>query len=125
VTADRTLTASPADQPGQRGSKAKKVDEMLVTPTGLRTAPVNEPIPQQAAAAPSVEAAPAEVLITTQQVLFGTAVAQGARRAPLGSRLAAALRRMAAEANQPRHPHYPRHCTYLEGARMAREMCRL
>ena len=100
---------------------------MLVTPTGLRTAPetVNEPIQQQPAAAPSVEAAPAEVLITNQQVLFGTAVARGARRTPLGSRLAAALRRMAAEANQPRHPHYPRHYTYLEGARMAREMCRL
>lgn len=100
---------------------------MLVTPTGLRAAPetVNEPIPQQSSAAPSVEAAPPEVLITTQQVLFGSAVVQGTHRAPLGSRLAAAVRRMVAEANQPRHPHYPRHYTYLESARMAREMYRL
>ncbi|HEX5256050.1 MAG TPA: hypothetical protein VFW69_19670 [Mycobacterium sp.] len=99
---------------------------MLVTPTGLRTASdtVNEPIAQPSSAAPSAEAAPAEVLITTQQVLFGTAVAQGTRRAPLGSRIAAALRRMAADANRPRHP-YLRHYAYIEDARMAREMGRL
>lgn len=97
---------------------------MLVTPTGLRTAPVNEPIPQPPAAAPSVEAAPAEVLISTQQVLFGTAVVQGTRRAPLASRVTSALRRMAADANRPRHP-YLRHYAYLEDARMAREMERL
>ncbi len=100
---------------------------MLVTSAGIRTAPetVNESIVQQSSAAPAVDAAPAEVLITTQQVLFGTAIAQATRRAPLGSRLAAKLRRMAAEANQPRHPHYPGRYAYLEGARMAREMCRL
>lgn len=100
---------------------------MLVTPTGLRTTPgiANEPIAQQSSAALSVDAAPAEVLINAQQVLFGSAVVQGTRRAPLGSRLAAALRRMAAEANHPRHPHYPGHHAYLEGARMAREMYRL
>ncbi|OMB97039.1 hypothetical protein A5732_07490 [Mycobacterium colombiense] len=97
------------------------MDEMLVTPTGPRTAPVNEPIPQP----PSVEAAPAEVLISTQQVLFGTAAVQATRRAPLGGRIASALRRMAADANQPRHPHYPRNYTYIENARMAREMDRL
>ncbi|GAB1811904.1 hypothetical protein [Mycobacterium sp. MUNTM1] len=97
---------------------------MLVTPTGLRPAPVNEPIPQPPAARPSVEAAPAEVLISTQQVLFGTAAVQGTRRAPLASRVATALRRMAADANQPRHP-YLRHYAYLEDARMAREMERL
>lgn len=96
---------------------------MLVTPTGLRTAPdtVNEPIPQP----PSVEAAPAEVLISTQQVLFGTAAVQVTRRAPLGGRIAKALRRMAADAHQPRRPHYPAHDTFIEDARMAREMYRL
>jgi hypothetical protein len=57
-------------------------------------------------------------------VLFGTAVVQRTRRDPLGSRIAAALRRMVADANQPRHP-YLRHYAYLEGARMAREMERL
>ena len=98
---------------------------MLVTPTGLRTAPDTEPIQQPSSAAPSAEVAPAEVLITTQQVLFDTAVVvQRTRRAPLGSRMATALRRMAANANQPRHP-YLRHYAYLEDARMAREMERL
>ena len=97
---------------------------MLVTPTGLRTAPLTQPIPQPSAAAPAVEAAPAEVLISTQQVLFDTAVAARTRRAPLGGRIAAALRRMAADANKPRHP-YLRHYAYLESARMAREMDRL
>ena len=97
---------------------------MLVTPTGIRTAPDTQPIAQSSSAAPSVEAAPAEVLISTQQVLFGTAVVQRTRRDPLGSRIAAALRRMVADANQPRH-HYLRHYAYLEDARMAREMERL
>ncbi|WP_406816546.1 hypothetical protein [Mycobacterium sp. M23085] len=100
---------------------------MLVTPTGVPTAPdaVNEPIAQPSAAAPTVEAAPAAVLITTQQVLFGAAVVQGTRRAPLAGRIATVLRRMAADANKPRHPHPPRYYGYLEDARMAREMDRL
>ncbi|OSC28042.1 hypothetical protein B8W69_12530 [Mycobacterium vulneris] len=101
------------------------MDEMLVTPTGLRAAPDTQPIPQPLSAAPSAEGAPAEVLISTQQVLFGTAAVQGTRRAPLAGRIASALRRMAADANQPRHPHYPTHYTYIENARMAREMDRL
>jgi hypothetical protein len=125
VIADRTLSPSPAD-PGQRGRNVKKVDEMLVTPTGLRTAPdaVNEPITQPSSAAPSVEAAPAEILISTQQMLFDTAVVQRPRRAPLGGRIAAALRHVVTEANRPRHP-YLRHYAYIEDARMAREMDRL
>lgn len=98
---------------------------MLVTPTGLRTTPGTLPIAQPSSAAPSVEAAPAEVLISTQQVLFGSAAVQATRRAPLGGRIVTALRRMAADANQPRHPHYPTRCAYLEDARMAREMGRL
>jgi hypothetical protein len=107
----------------------KKVDEMLATSTGLNRTPdaVNESIPQPPAAAPSVEAASAEVLISTQQVLIGTAAAQGTRHAHIGlaGRIAAAVRRMAAEANQPRLPHYPRQYGYIENARMAREMERL
>lgn len=99
---------------------------MLVTSTGIRTAAdtVNEPIVRPSSAAPSVEAAPAEVLISTQQVLFDTAVVQRTRRAPLGGRIAAALRHMLAEANRPRHP-YLRRYAYIEDARMAREMDRL
>lgn len=100
---------------------------MLVTPTGLPTAPdtVNRPIAQPSPAAPAVEAAPAEVLISTQQVLFGTAAVQGTHRAALASRIAAALRRMAPDADEPRHPHYPARIAYIEDARMAREMDRL
>lgn len=36
------------------------------------------------------------------------------------SPVAAALRRMVADANFPRHPHYQEHCAYIEDARMAR-----
>lgn len=97
---------------------------MLVTSTGLRTAPDTQPIPQPSSAAPAVEAAPTAVLISTQQVLFDTAVVQRTRRSPLGSRIGAALRQLVAEANRPRHP-YLRHYAYLEDARMAREMERL
>lgn len=95
---------------------------MLVTPTGIRTASdtPNEPNPQP----PPVETAPAQVLISTEQVLFDTAVVQRTRRDPLGGRIAAALGRMVADANQPRHP-YPRHYAHFEDARMAREMGRL
>ena len=116
-----SITARPT---WSTGPQREKVDEMLVTPTGLRTAPetVNEPIPQQSSAADWVECGtrggpdhyPAGPLRHRRRPA-------GTRRAPLGSRLAAALRRMAADANQPRHPHYLRHYTYLEGARMARE----
>lgn len=97
---------------------------MLVTPTGLGAAPDAPPTAQPSAAA-AVEAAPAEVLITTQQVLFGAAVVQGTRRAPLAGRIAAVLRRMAADANKPRHPHPPKYYGYIEDARMARAMDRL
>ena len=97
---------------------------MLVTSTGLRTAPDTQPIAQPSSAAPAVETAPAEVLISTQQVLFDTAVVQRTRRTPLASRIGAALRQMVADANRPRHP-YLRHYAYLEDARMAREMERL
>ncbi|ORA16579.1 hypothetical protein [Mycobacterium arosiense] len=98
---------------------------MPVTPTGLRTAPDSQPTAQPSSATPTAAAARAEVLITTQQVLFGAAVAQGTRRAPLVSRIGAVLRRMAADANTPRRPHPPKYYGYIEEARMAREMDRL
>lgn len=100
---------------------------MLVTSTGVRTAPgtVTELIAQpSSSAAPSVEAAPAAVLISTRQVLFDTAVVQQTRRSPLASRIAAAVRHLVADANRPRHP-YLRHYAYIEDAHMAREMVRL
>ncbi|MEB4208928.1 hypothetical protein [Mycobacterium sp. 94-17] len=76
---------------------------MLLTPTGVRTASdtADEPIAQPSSAAPAIEAP------------------------SLGSRIAAALRRMVADANQPRRPHYLRHYAYLEDARLAHEMSML
>jgi hypothetical protein len=97
---------------------------MMVTSTGLRTAPDTQAITRPSSAVPVDETAAAEVLISTQQVLFGTAVVQETRRSTFGSRIAAALRQMVADANRPRHP-YLRHYAYIEDARMAREMMRL
>ena len=97
---------------------------MLVSPTGL-----DEPISQQPAAAPSVEATSAEVLISTQQVVFGTAIALGAgRRKSIGGRLVAITRRVftiSTDASVPEQRHYPKRYAFLENALMAREMERL
>jgi hypothetical protein len=105
---------------------------MTHSPTGLghpRTPdPVNEPIPQAPSAAPPVDGEAAEVLISTQKVLFGTAAAVGTRRARIGSRLAAPIRRLFAtstEPSRPRTPYYPRQYGFLEDALMSREMDRL
>ncbi len=103
---------------------------MLVSPTGLpsTTDPVDEPMPQRPPAAPSVEVSSTEVLITTQQVAFGTAAAVGVRRENIGGRLVAVVRRMFAtstDASRPRPQHHPKRYAYLEDALMAREMDRL
>lgn len=97
---------------------------MLVSPTGL-----DEPIGQRPPAAPSVEVTSAEVVISTQQVVIGTAIALGAgRRTSIGGRLAAIARRVltiptGAPVQQRRH--YPKRYGFLENALMAREMERL
>ncbi len=97
---------------------------MLVSPTGL-----DEPTGQQPSAAPSVEVTSAEVLISTQQVVLGTAIALGAvRRKRIGGQLVAIARRMlmtSTDASVPQQRHYPRHYGFLENALMAREMERL
>jgi hypothetical protein len=103
---------------------------MLVSSAGLpsTTDPVDEGMPQSPAAAPSVEAPSTEVLITTQQVLFGTAAAVRPRRENIGQRLVAMMRRMFAtstDASRPRPRYEPRRYAYLENALMAREMDRL
>jgi hypothetical protein len=67
------------------------------------------------------------VLISTQQVLFSSTAAVGARPWKSGGRLAAAVRRMLATSTdgpRSRH-HYPKEYGFLENARMAREMERL
>jgi hypothetical protein len=130
MVVDHTVNSPTADSPDQRGDTAKKVNEMLLSATGLPTTtdPVDEPTPQPPAAAPSVEAASPEVLITTQQVAFSTAAALGVRRESIGARFVASLRRAFATPAETPHarPHdYPRRYAFLENALMAREMERL
>jgi hypothetical protein len=97
---------------------------MLVSPTGL-----DEPITRQRSAAPPVEVSPAEVLISTQQVVFSTATALGVgRRRSIGGRLVAIARRILTtqtDASVPERRHYPKHYGFLENSLMAREMERL
>jgi hypothetical protein len=69
------------------------------------------------------ETAPAPVLITQQEVIFGTRAAISTRVAAFHRRLFGAIRAAAAPP-QPRR-HYPMDTSYLQHARMAREMDRL
>ena len=103
---------------------------MLVSPTGLTstTNPADEPTRQPPSAAPTVEASSTEVLITTQEVVFGTAAAVGVPRQNIRGRLVAITHRLFATSTdtsrlQPRH--YPKRYGFLEDALMAREMDRL
>ena len=104
---------------------------MLVSPAALAdtTEHTDEPAPQPLPAAHSpADAASAEVLITSQQVLFSTAAAAGVRRENTGGGLFAAARRMFATSTRtprPRSQHYPQRYAYLENAAMARAMDRL
>ncbi len=97
---------------------------MLVSPAGL-----DEPVSHQPSAAPPAEVTSAEVLISTQQVVLGTAIALGAvRRKSIGGRLVAIARRLimtSTDASISQQRHYPRHYGFLENALMAREMERL
>ena len=108
---DLTFVSPTDESPSKRGDDAKKVNEMLLSATGLPTTtdPVDESTPQPPSAAPSVEVSSPEVLITTQQVAFGTAAAAGVRRESIGARLVASMRRAfaaSADASRPR-PHAP------------------
>jgi hypothetical protein len=82
--------------------------------------------PATPSAVPSAKPSSAEVLITEQQVMFGTAVAAASRPQ---NRLIAALGRVfatsAREARSQQHHDVPRRMYYLESARMGREMDRL
>jgi hypothetical protein len=80
---------------------------MSGSPTGLDRS--TEPVHERTSQPPSVEASSTEVLISTQQVVFGTAAALGGRRENAG----------------PPRRHYPKHYGFLENALMAREMERL
>jgi hypothetical protein len=127
---DLTVVAQTAGSPGKRCHTAQEANKMLASPTGLvsTTEPVDERMPQSPPAAPSVEASSTEVLITTQQVLFGTAAAVRTRREHIGGRLVATMRRMFAtstDTSRPRAQYYPKRYGFLENALMAREMERL
>jgi hypothetical protein len=88
----------------------------------------DETVTQVAPAAPSVAAPSTEVLITTQEVLFGTAAAQGLRPDRTGSRFGDIFRRffaLAPEAPRLQPQHYPKRYGFIEDSLMSREMDRL
>jgi len=87
----------------------------------------HEPILRAPSVAPAA-AASAEVLITAQEVLFGTAAALPARRESITRRFVALMRRMfaaSAHASGPPRRDVPRRYEFLERALMGREMDRL
>jgi hypothetical protein len=103
---------------------------MSVSPAELAntTDLVNEPVTQAAPAAPTVAVPSTEVLITTQEVLFSTAAAQGLRRDRTGSRFGDIFRRffaLAPEAPRSQPRHYPKRYGFIENSLMSREMDRL
>jgi hypothetical protein len=68
----------------------------------------------------------APVLITEQEVLFGTRVATSAGRLSFSRRVIDAVRGATHALHlPPPHEHYPADLGYLEHSRMAREMDRL
>jgi hypothetical protein len=111
----------------------QEVTEMSVSPAVLTstTAPVDEHATQPATVAPSVGPSAGvestEVLITTQEVLFGTAAARGLDRDHTGRRFGATLRRFFALSRDASRPprHEARRYAFLENALMSREMDRL
>jgi hypothetical protein len=76
----------------------------------------DEPIAKPHSAAPSVEATSTEVLITEQEVLFGTAAAARAQQRNVSH---------SERASRPRRGECPKRYEFLERALMAREMGRL
>jgi hypothetical protein len=108
----------------------KETIEMITsqtTPAGTADAPY-VPKPQPTSPAPADENASAEVLITEQEVLFGTAAAVTPRRESIGHRFVASLKRAMAvtpDASRPKRGDYPRRYQFLERSLMAREMDRL
>jgi hypothetical protein len=66
------------------------------------------------------------VLITEQEVMFGTATARRPQSIPITRRMVGVLRVVATALRPPPpRPHYARRAVYLEYAAMSREMDRL
>jgi hypothetical protein len=107
--------------------------EMSVSPAGLTNTAKSlaVAVPQPPSPAPSVGAESSEsteVLITTQQVLFGTAAARGVHRNQTGGRFSDLLRRFfgtSMDETRPRRHDEPRRYGFREDAVMARAMFRL
>jgi hypothetical protein len=129
-----TVISPTAHWPANGRHAAQEANEMSVPTTGISPTvdPNDEPMPQPSSAAPSAAAPPeatsTEVLITTQEVLFGTAAATGVRRESIGDRFVAVMRRLFAtptDVSRPRPHDEPKRYEYLERALMGREMERL
>ncbi len=65
------------------------------------------------------------ILITEQEVVFGTAAAVRPRSIPTTRRTIGVLRAVAAWRPPPPRPHYASRAAYIERAAMSREMDRL
>ncbi|MBV8788082.1 MAG: hypothetical protein JOZ00_15505 [Mycobacterium sp.] len=99
---------------------------MVLSPTGLPN--TTDHVSEHILRLPPVAEQPTEVLISTQQVLLGTAAAVGARPRGREGHLAAAIHHLFANSPDESHPrprYYPREYGFIENARMAREMGRL
>jgi hypothetical protein len=110
-----------------QNANAMKTSETLKPPPPPVAGHATEsPTPTTPAAVPQAEPTSAEVVITEQQVMFGTAVTAASRPK---NRLMAALGRVFAtsttQTRSPRQHDVPRRMYYIEGARMGREMDRL
>jgi len=123
-----TVLARTAGRPDNE--TARKRNDMALSPS----APVSradapaEPTARPRSAAPSVDVSSTEVLITEQEVLFGTAVAVSVPRRKVSRRIAALMGSMVAISDRRSRPprrDYPKRYEFLERAAMAREMGRL
>ena len=106
----------------------EEASEMSDLPTVIDSAPeaIEDPVPQTQSAAPSDEVSSPELLITEQEVVFGTtAAAVPLQRGKIGRRLVAVLFAISADVSRPRARYYPTRAYYLERALMTREMDRL
>jgi hypothetical protein len=105
-----------------------KTSETLNSPRPLPVAvhATENPTPPTPSAAPQAKPSSAEVLITEQQVMFGTAAAAASRPK---NRLMVVVARVFAtsttETRSRRQHAVQRRMYYIESARMAREMDRL
>ena len=106
----------------------EEASEMSDLPTVTDSAPdaIEDRVPHAQSAAPSDEMSSPELLITEQEVVFGTAAAAvPLQRGKIGRWLVTVLLAMSADASRRRARYYPTRAYYLERALMAREMDRL